>query len=225
MAETADRAGHRPRLRERFLNAPEALPDYELLELFLFQAQPRKDMKPIAKALLGRFGSFAAVIAADPAELKTVDGVGDATVVALKTIHEAARRLARDVARAKPVLSNHEAVLDYCQASLGHGSTEQFRVLYLNRKNEIIHDELQQRGTVDQAPVYPREVLKRALEHGATALILVHNHPSGDPTPSAADVAMTREVKEAAAKLGIELHDHLVVARGRHASLRSLGLI
>lgn len=225
MGAKPDHAGHRPRLRERFLRAPEALPDYEVLELFLFQAQPRLDTKPIAKALLRKFGSFAAVVGADPAELEAVDHVGPETVAALKTIHEAARRLARDVAREKPVMANHQAVLDYCQTSLGHGSTEQFRILYLNRKNEIVHDELQQKGTVDHTPVYPREVVKRALENGATALIMVHNHPSGDATPSKADIAMTREVKEAAAKLGIELHDHIVVARGKHASFKTLGLL
>ena len=219
-------AGHRARLRERFLKSGgEALADYELLELLLFQALPRGDTKPLAKALIGRFGSYAEVLSADADALREVSGVGDAVVAALKTVRAAALRLMRDELMEKPVLSSWQALIDYCRAAMAREKTEQFRLLYLNRKNALIADEVQQRGTVDQTAVYPREVVKRALELGATAIIMVHNHPSGDPTPSRGDIDMTNEVKEAGEKLGIVLHDHIVVARGGASSFKSMGLL
>ena len=219
-------AGHRARLRERFLKSGgEALADYELLELLLFQALPRGDTKPLAKALIGRFGSYAEVLSADADALREVSGVGDAVVAALKTVRAAALRLMRDELMEKPVLSSWQALIDYCRAAMAREKTEQFRLLYLNRKNVLIADEVQQRGTVDQTAVYPREVVKRALELGATAIIMVHNHPSGDPTPSRGDIDMTNEVKEAGEKLGIVLHDHIVVARGGASSFKSMGLL
>ena len=219
-------AGHRARLRERFLKSGgEALADYELLELLLFQALPRGDTKPLAKELIQKFGSYAEVLSADADALREVPGVGDAVVAALKTVRAAALRLMRDELMDKPVLGSWQALLDYCRAAMAREKTEQFRLLYLNRKNALIADEVQQRGTVDQTAVYPREVVKRALELGATAIIMVHNHPSGDPTPSRGDIDMTSEVKEAAGKLGIVLHDHIVIARGGASSFKSLGLL
>lgn len=219
-------AGHRARLRERFLKSGgEALADYELLELLLFQALPRGDTKPLAKALMERFGSYAEVLSADADALREVSGVGDAVVAALKTVRAAALRLMRDELMEKPVLSSWQALIGYCRAAMAREKTEQFRLLYLNRKNALIADEVQQRGTVDQTAVYPREVVKRALELGATAIIMVHNHPSGDPTPSRGDIDMTNEVKEAGEKLGIVLHDHIVVARGGASSFKSMGLL
>ena len=221
-----DHAGHRARLRSRFLlGGADALPDYELLELLLFQALPRRDTKPLAKAILRRFGSFAEAISAEPAALTEVDGVGEAVIVALKTVQAAAIRLSREQVMNRPVLSNWTSVVEYCRAAMAYETTERFRLLFLDRKNILIADEVQQRGTVDHTPVYPREVVKRALELGASAIILVHNHPSGDPTPSKADIAMTREVKEAGEKLGITLHDHVVVSRSGFSSFRSLGLL
>jgi len=221
-----DHLGHRKRLRQRFLQGgADALPDYELIELLLTQALPRVDAKPIAKRLLKRFGSFARVISAEPAELTATEGVGEAAVVALKSVQAAAIRLVREEAADKPVLSSWDKVLDYCRAAMAFGRTEQFRLLFLDRKNKLIADEVQNRGTVDHTPVYPREVVRRALELGASAIIMVHNHPSGDATPSRADIEMTREVKEAAEKLGIALHDHIVIGHGEHASLKGLGLM
>jgi len=225
-AATPDFHGHRARLRDRFLKGgADALPDYELLELLLTQAQPRRDMKPLAKALLRRFGTFQRVISAEPAELLEIKGVGEAALTALKCVQAAALRLMRAEAMERPVMSSWQKVLDYCRASMAYGKTEQFRLLFLDRKNGLIADEVQQRGTVDHTPLYPREVVKRALELGATAIILVHNHPSGDPTPSKADIAMTREVVEAALKLGISVHDHIIIGAADHASLKGLGLI
>jgi DNA repair protein RadC len=224
MDDKPDYLGHRARLRERFLKGADALPDYELLELLLMQALPRRDMKPLAKELLRRFGSFQRVISAEPAELLAVKGMGEAALVALKSVQAAALRLARAEALDRPVISSWQKVLDYCRASMAYGKTEQFRLLFLDRKNVLIADEVQQRGTVDHTPLYPREVVKRALELGASAIILVHNHPSGDPTPSKADIAMTREVVEAALKLGIAVHDHIIIGGSGHASLKSLGL-
>jgi DNA repair protein RadC len=218
--------GHRQRLRARFLaGGPDALPDYELLELLLFMAIPQRDTKPLAKALIGHFGSFADVIAAAPDRLKEVDGVKDATVAALKIVAAAALRLAKTQIIGKPALSSWDALLDYCSAVMGRTQTEEFRVLFLDRKNVLVADEVHQKGTVDHTPVYPREVVKRALELGASALILVHNHPSGDPTPSRADIAMTQEIAAAAKALKIEVHDHLVIGRGKHASFKALGLL
>ncbi|MFQ5938588.1 MAG: DNA repair protein RadC [Alphaproteobacteria bacterium] len=218
--------GHRKRLRERFMKAGgETLPDYELLELLLALAKPRGDVKPLAKKLLKRFGGFAAVISAEPRELTEVEGVAETTAVALKAVQAAALRLAREEAMARPVIGSWERLLTYCRVAMAHAKTEQFRLLFLDRKNALIADEVQQRGTVDHTPVYTREVVKRALDLGASAIIMVHNHPSGDPTPSKADIQMTREVREAAEKLGIVLHDHVIIGRGEHASFKALGLL
>ncbi|HYN37864.1 MAG TPA: DNA repair protein RadC [Rhodospirillales bacterium] len=217
---------HRQRLRERFLASDaESLSDYELLELLLFFSIDRIDVKPLAKALLAEFGSLGAVLAAEPVRLRRFERVNDRTCALFKALREAGRRLLRDDLDQRPVISSWTQLLDYCRASLAEEPTERFRVLFLDRKNKLIADELQQRGTVDHAPVYPREVVKRALELGASALILVHNHPSGDPTPSKADVEITREVRDAAAVLGIALHDHVVVGRPGTASMKALGLI
>jgi DNA repair protein RadC len=219
-------AGHRERLRERFVKGgADAMPDYELLELTLFAALPRRDTKPLAKALLARFGSFAEVIAAPRARLLEVKGVGESVVHHLKIVEAAAQRLAKTRVINRPALSSWTALLDYCTAAMARSANEEFRVLFLDRKNILIADEVQNRGTVDHTPVYPREIIKRALELSASAIILVHNHPSGDPTPSKADIAMTREVTGAAKALGIAVHDHLVIGRGGHASFKSLGLL
>ena len=230
MSDGSDRADkphhleHRKRLRERFLRDDgAAMPDYELLELLLCLAIPRRDVKPLAKTLIKRFGSFAAVLSAEATELEKIDGVGEAAIAALKLARAAALRLTEFEAKARPAIGSHQALLDHCRARLAHSATEEFRVLFLDSKNGLIADEQLGRGTVNHAPVYPREVVKRALELGAVALILVHNHPSGDPTPSADDVAMTREVRAAAETLGLTLHDHLIVGRHGHASLRALG--
>ena len=218
--------GHRQRLRERFVTGgADALPDYELLELLLFLAIPQRDTKPLAKALIARFGSFADVIAATPERLAEVDGVKEVTIAALKTVEAAALRLAKTRVMNRPALSSWEALLDYCAAAMGRAQNEEFRILFLDRKNMLIADEVHQRGTVDHTPVYPREVVKRALELGASAIILVHNHPSGDPTPSRSDIAMTREIALAAKALKIEVHDHLIIGRGKHASFKALGLL
>jgi len=226
VSEKPDYVGHRKRLRQRFLKTgAESLADYELLELILFLAQPRRDVKPVAKALLRRFGSFAEVVSAEPKVLAEVKGVGETAVIALKTVRAAALRMARDEVVDRPVLSGWHALLDYCRATMAYESKEQFRVLFLNKKNVLIADEVQQEGTVDHTPVYPREAIKRALELGATALIMVHNHPSGDPTPSQADIQMTHEVKEAGEKLGIVLHDHVIVAKNGYNSFKALGLL
>ncbi len=217
--------GHRQRLRERFVNGGrDALPDYELLELLLFMAIPRVDTKPLAKALIDRLGSFADVIAA-PIERLREEKLSENTIAALKVVEAAALRLAKAKVMGKPALSSWEALLDYCAMEMARGQTEQFRVLFLDRKNVLIADEPQSKGTVDHTPVYPREVLKRALELGASALILVHNHPSGDPTPSRGDIQMTREIVAAAKALKIEVHDHLVIGKGKHASFKALGLL
>src|ERR1700761_4257397 len=219
-------AGHRERLRARFLKGgAAAMPDYELLELALFAAVPRRDTKPLARALLARFGSFAEVIAAKRERLMEIPGAGEAVVNQLKIVEAAAQRLARGKVIGRPALSSWAALLDYCMAAMARNQTEEFRVLFLDRKNVLVADEVQSRGTVDHAPVYPREIVKRALEHGASAIILVHNHPSGDPTPSRADIDMTREIAAAAKALHITVHDHLVIGRHGHASFKSLGLL
>jgi DNA repair protein RadC len=218
--------GHRKRLRERFLAAgPDALADYELLELLLFLANPRSDVKPLAKRLIERFGSFADTIAAEPIELRQVDGIGDTALVALKSAEASAHRLLRQRVMGKSVIGSWQQLVDYCRASMANAKTEQFRILFLDRKNQLIADELQQRGTVDHTPVYPREVVKRALELGASALIMVHNHPSGDTTPSRADIDMTREVAKAAATLGLSLYDHVIVGKSGATSFKSSGLM
>jgi DNA repair protein RadC len=213
-------------LRERFAKGgADAMPDYELLELTLFAALPRRDTKPLAKALLARFGSFAEVIAAPRARLLEVKGIGEGVVHHLKIVEAAAHRLAKTRVINRPALSSWTALLDYCTAAMARSANEEFRVLFLDRKNVLIADEVQNRGTVDHTPVYPREIIKRALELSASSIILVHNHPSGDPTPSKTDIAMTREVASAAKALGIAVHDHLVIGRGGHASFKSLGLL
>jgi DNA repair protein RadC len=218
-------AGHRERLRERAVaGGLAALPDYELLELFLFRSIPKKDIKPLAKQLLARFGSLTAVLGATPAELKTLSGIGDTVALDLKLLHEVALRAAREQVARRPVISSWSALLAYVKTALAHETREQFRVLFLDRKNQLIADEVMGRGTVDHAPVYPREVMRRALELSASAVILVHNHPSGDPTPSSADVDMTRQVVEAGRALRIAVHDHLIAARDGVASLKALGL-
>ena len=218
--------GHRARLRARFTEAgADALPDYELLELVLFRALPRQDTKPIAKALIERFGSFAEVISAPPARLAEVEGVGDAVALELKLVQAAAQRLAKGDVRARHLLSSWAQVLDYCRSAMAFADREEFRILFLDNRNQLIADEVASRGTVDHTPVYPREVVKRALELSATALVLVHNHPSGDPQPSSADISMTRKIAEVATPLGIALHDHIIVGKDGHASFRGLGLI
>jgi len=219
-------SGHRARLKTRFLDGgADALPDYELLELLLFLGIPRRDVKPLAKALLHTFGSFNAVITARPMDLLAVDGMGESAVVALKSVAAAAQRLAQRHVLNQPVLDSWNNLVDYCHMAMAHEPVEQFRVLYLNRKNHLIRDEVHQTGTIDQAAVFPREIVKKALDHGATALILVHNHPSGDPTPSHTDIMLTANMIGAAKPLGITIHDHLIIARTGHSSLRAMGLI
>ena len=219
-------AGHRQRLRERFLRGgDEAVQDYELMELVLFRAIPRRDVKPLAKELIRTFGGFAAACAASPDRLKEVKGVSDAVAAELKIVAAAARLMSRQKVLKKNVISSWQDLNAYVTAAMAHETREQFRILFLDKKNILIADEVQQTGTVDHAPVYPREVVKRALELGASAIILVHNHPSGDPTPSRADKEMTRKIVDAAAPLGVKVHDHLVVGKERTASFRSLGLI
>ncbi len=219
-------AGHRERLRERFMLAGQAaLADYELLEMVLFRVFKRGDTKPLSKALMARFGSFAEVISAPAERLKEVKGVGDAVVVELKLIQAAAVRLAKGEVFRKPVLSTWNAIIEYCHSAMAFAEREQFRILFLDKKNQLIADEVQQEGTVDHTPVYTREVMKRALELSATALILVHNHPSGDPTPSMADVDMTKKIISAGEKLNVLIHDHIIIGRNGHSSLRALQLI
>ena len=218
--------GHRERLRARFDEAGgDAIADYELLELLLFRAIPRRDVKPLAKELIRKFGSFGEVISAPRQRLREVGGLGEAAITELKIVQAAAGRLARSEARKRPALSSWQAVIDYCRTTMAFEDKEHFRIIFLDKRNQIIGDEVQQSGTVDHTPVYPREVVKRALELSATAIILVHNHPSGDPTPSQADIEMTRQIVAAAKPLGIALHDHIIVGKDGHASLRGMKLI
>jgi DNA repair protein RadC len=218
--------GHRERLRARFREAgPDAVADYELLELVLFRAIPQRDVKPLAKALIATFGSFAEVIAAPETRLKEVKGLGDAAVTELKIVQAAANRLVRGQVKERTVLSSWSSVLDYCRTAMAFAEKEQFRILFLDKRNQLIADEVQQTGTVDHTPVYPREVVKRALELSATAIILVHNHPSGDPTPSRVDIQMTQSIVDVARPLGISVHDHIIVGRDGHTSLKGLRLI
>jgi DNA repair protein RadC len=218
--------GHRQRLRQRFLEAgSDAVSDYELLELVLFRAIPQRDLKPLAKSLISTFGSFAEVIAAPPQRLAEIKGLGDAAIVELKIVQGAANRLARGQVKKRPLLSSWSSVLDYCRTAMAFADKEQFRILFLDKRNQLIVDEVQQTGTIDHTPVYPREVVKRALELSATAVILVHNHPSGDPTPSRADIQMTQSIIDVAKPLGISVHDHIIVGKEGHASFKGLRLI
>ncbi len=226
VVQSSENAGHRQRLRSRFLaSGGESMPDYELLEMVLFAAIPRGDVKPLAKRLLKRFGSFADTIAAPHDVLREVQGVGEAAVASLKLVEAAAQRLGQETVMDRPVLSSWDRLIAYCRMRLGRAEREHFRVLFLNRKNILIADEEQQRGTIDHTPVYPREVVKRALQLGASAIIMLHNHPSGDPEPSKGDIDMTREIRETAERLGIMLHDHVIVSKTSHRSFKSMGLL
>jgi DNA repair protein RadC len=218
--------GHRERLRTRFRNAgPDAVSDYELLELVLFRALPRRDLKPLCKELVAKFGSFAEVLAAPETRLAEIQGLGPSAITDLKIVQAAAARLARGQVQKRQVLSSWSNVLDYCRTAMAFADKEQFRILFLDKRNQLIADEVQQKGTVDHTPVYPREVVKRALELSATAIILVHNHPSGDPTPSRADIVMTESIIDVAKPLGILVHDHIIVGKDGHASFKTLKLI
>ena len=219
-------ADHRKRLRTRFMDGgATAMPDYELLELVLFRAIPRQDVKPLAHLLMGAFGDFNRVVSAPVERLRGIKGVGDAVICELKIIEAAAQRLARAKVLNSHVISSWDALVDYCHTTMAHRETEQFRVLFLDRKNVLIADEEQGKGTVDHVPVYPREVAKRALELNASALILVHNHPSGDPTPSQSDIDMTNRMENACGALGLTLHDHLIVGKSRELSFKSEGYL
>lgn len=219
-------ADHRQRLRTRFREGgANAVPDYELLELVLFRAIPRRDVKPLARTLLDSFGDFNRVITASPQRLREIKGVGEAIITELKIVEAAAHRMARSRVLQRHVLSGWDALLDYCHTTMAHRETEQFRVLFLDRKNTVIADEEQAKGTVDHVPVYPREVAKRALELNASALILVHNHPSGDPTPSQSDISMTEQVNAACQTLGLTLHDHLIIGKSTELSFRAEGYL
>ena len=229
MSETASAnhaAGHRERLRDRFRRAgADAVQDYELLELILFRAIPRRDVKPLAKELIAKFGGFAEVLSAPMGRLMEVKGVSENVATELKIVHAASVKLAQARVLNRPVISSWNDLLAYCRAAMADEKTELFRILFLDKKNILIADEVQQRGTVDHTPVYPREVVKRALELGASAIILVHNHPSGDPTPSRADIDMTNQIVAAARALNIRVHDHLVIGHKNHSSFKSLGLL
>ena len=226
MDESQHYLGHRARLRERFLGqGGENLPDYELLELILFSARPRGDVKPLAKRLLKEFGSFSKVIYAEETALRQVEEVGDAAIAALKTIRVAAQRMIKSEIADQPVIQSWSALMDYCKLTMGQSKIEDFRVLFLNHRHALIADELMQRGTINHTPVYPREIIKRALEHSAAAIILLHNHPSGDPTPSKADIEITTKIVEAANTVSITVHDHVIVTAAGHYSFKSFGLI
>ena len=217
---------HRKRLRTRFVDGgAQAVPDYELLELILFRALPRQDVKPLARHLIDTFGDFNRVLSASVQDLQNVNGVGAAVAVELKIIEAAAHRLSRAKVMQRHVVSSWDALLDYCHTTMAHRSTEQFRILFLDTKNVVIADEEQAQGTVDHVPVFPREVVKRALQLNASALILVHNHPSGDPTPSQADIQMTRQINTAASALGVTVHDHLIIGKSCELSFRASGLL
>jgi DNA repair protein RadC len=225
-AEDEHYKGHRERLRHRFSEAGgQALLDYELLELLLFRTIPRRDVKPLAKTLLRTFGSFAEVITTSPQRLAEIEGVGEALIVDLKIIEAAAQRIAKGEIMNRPLLASWSAVIDYCRTTMAFADKEQFRILFLDHREMLIRDEVQQVGTINHTPVYPREIVKRALEVSASHLILIHNHPSGDPTPSSADIRMTREIMAIAKPLGIEISDHIIIGRHGHASFRGLGLL
>jgi len=222
----SEHSGHRQRLRQRFLKTGgDGIADYELIEMVLFAAIPRGDAKPLAKRLLKRFGSFAETIAASTDALREIDGMGEASVSALKIVETAAQRLGQEQVMNRPVLSSWDRLIEYCRMCIGRADREHFRILFLNRKNVLIADEEQQRGTVDHTPVYPREVVKRALPLGASAIIMLHNHPSGDAEPSKGDIDMTREIRETGERLGIQLHDHIIVTKTGHRSFKSMGLL
>ncbi len=224
--ETLHFLGHRQRLRDRFLKpGGEHIADYELLEMILFSARPRGDTKPLAKRLLKHFGSFDAVIHADSAELSKIDEVGDATIAALKMILISSQRLLKAEVKDRPIIQSWAALMDYCQLVMGKSKIEEFRVLFLNHRNALIADEVLQRGTVDHTPVYPREIIKRALELSASALVLLHNHPSGDPTPSKADIDMTKKIVEAAKSVNITIHDHVIISESGTYSFSSYDLL
>lgn len=224
--ETPHYHGHRDRLRQRFLeNGPDALQDYELLELILFMAIPRRDVKPLAKRLLATFGGLPELMNANIAALTKIEGVSENTAIALKAVTATAYRASRQELMNKPVLNSWTRLMDYCQTTMAHETKEHLRILFLNKKNEMIADEVQNSGTVDHTPAYPREIMKRALELGATALILVHNHPSGDHRPSEADVDMTHAIMRAGEPFSIIIHDHIVVSRNGYSSFKNMGLI
>lgn len=218
-------SGHRDRLRERFLNAPDSLPDYELLELLLFMAIPRKDVKPIAKSLIDKFKNMNGVLNASLNDLQRIDGISHNSAVAIRAIRAAGLRILKQEVIGQPVLTSWQRLVEYCQAAMAQEKNEQFRVIFLNKKNEVMADEVQQTGTVDYTPAYPREIMKSALDIGATAIILVHNHPSGDPTPSDADVQLTKQIIAAAKPFDIVIHDHLIVSRNGVSSFKTLGLM
>ena len=218
--------GHRERLRSRFLETgDQGLPDYEILELLLFRSIPQRDVKPLAKELIARFGSLSGVLGARRERLTEVKGIGDSVAADLKLVEAAGRRMARQAIQDRPVLGSWKDVIDSCHAAMAHADRETFRILFLDKRNHLITDEVQGVGTVDHTPVYPREVIRRALEVGATAIILVHNHPSGDPTPSNADIRMTQDIIGIAGPMGISVHDHIIIGRNGHARLRGLKLI
>ncbi len=224
--QKADHLGHRERLRARLLErGGESLADYEVLEMLLFGARSRGDTKPLAKRLIAQFGSLGAVLAASPAELQQVKGMGEISSALIKIVHEAGRRMTREEMHDRPVMSSWKKVVEYCRAEIGHEPVEQLHLLFLDRKNFLIADEPHQRGTIDHTPVYPREVIKRALELSASAIILVHNHPSGDPTPSRADIKMTKDIVDAAGSLNITILDHIVIGKRGHFSFKSNGLL
>ncbi|MET0905901.1 MAG: JAB domain-containing protein [Bradyrhizobiaceae bacterium] len=226
LSEAPHYHGHRDRLRARFRSAgAEALSDYELLELVLFRALPRRDVKPLAKAMIQAFGSFAETVHAPDARLREVGGLGEAAITEIKLIAAASSRVAKGQLKQRTVLSSWATVIDYCRTAMAFADKEQFRIIFLDKRNQLIADEVQQVGTVDHTPVYPREVVKRALELSATAIIMVHNHPSGDPTPSQADIQMTKAVIEVSKPLGISVHDHIIVGKHGHASLKGMKLI
>lgn len=218
--------GHRQRLRERFLKAgAEGLQDYEILEMILFSAHPRGDVKPLAKQLLARFKTIGHVVKADVEELKKIKGMGDASIVAFKMIEVTAHRLLQEKIINRPLLSSWDKVIEYCRLSMGHLKKEQVRLLFLDHHNQLIGEDAQTLGTVDQVMLYKREVVEKALQAGASSIVIVHNHPSGDPTPSKHDIILTREIQKAVQSIGINLHDHLVIGHNQHASMRSLGLL
>jgi DNA repair protein RadC len=218
--------GHRQRLRERFLASKKGtLPDYELLEMLLFSSSPRKDVKPLAKQLIKHFGSFSRVITAEPHDLLAIDGINDAALASFRMVQESLERVLKEEVEERPILQSWKSLLDYCRASMGHLKREQFRILYLDKKNMLIADDLQEAGTVDQTPVYPREILRRALALEASAMILVHNHPSGNVEPSQADITITRDIIEAAKHLRVAVHDHVIVSATRYYSFKANGLM